>query len=555
MRRLLFLYIIFVIALTGCQKQIVPQSAIASAQPLATAAGMEILAQGGNAFDAAVAVSATLAVVEPYSSGLGGGGFYLLHRQADGQQVMLDAREVAPIQASAAMYLDAKGDVIPNRSTDGPLAAGIPGVPAALARLAKEYGKLPLAKTLAPAIRIAREGFAVTPYYQRMAKFRLDALRASPAASAIFLNKNAVPPIGDRIIQTDLATTLQRIAEQGAAGFYQGDTAAQLVKGVQAAGGIWKQEDLKNYTVKDRLPIVFKYRGYRIVSAPPPSSGGIAMAEMLNMLSEFEQRPSDAVKRTHLMIEVMRRAYRDRAEFLGDPDFIKVPQEKLLSIPYAEDTAGTISFEHATPNNILPPVSVSPPQGNHTTHFSIIDTAGNRVAATLSVNLPFGSAFVAPGTGVLLNNEMDDFVVKPGVPNSYGLVGAQANAIAPGKRMLSSMTPTFVEGSDKVAILGTPGGSRIITMVLEGVLGVIDGKSAQQIVTQPRFHHQYLPDVVQFEKGAFDDETLAQLQLLGHVVQQVDNPYGNMQVVIWDKTRKQVSAASDPRGEGQASVK
>jgi gamma-glutamyltranspeptidase / glutathione hydrolase len=555
MRRVFFLSILFVVALTGCQKQLVPHSAIASAHPLATAAGMDILVQGGNAFDAAVAVSATLAVVEPYSSGLGGGGFYLLHRQSDGRQIMLDAREVAPSQASATMYLDDKGEVIPQRSTDGPLAAGIPGVPAALAKLAKDYGKLPLTQTLAPAMRIARDGFAVTPQYQAMAKFRLEALRASPAARAIFLVNNDVPPVGSKILQTDLANTLQQLADKGAAGFYQGDTAAQLLKGVQAGGGIWKSADLQNYSVKDRLPIVFNYRGYRIVSAPPPSSGGIALAEMFNMLSGFERHPLDAVKRTHLLIEVMRRAYRDRAEFLGDPDFVKVPQEKLVSIPYAEDTAGTISFEHATPNSILPPVVAPPPQGNHTTHFSIIDTAGNRVAATLSINLPFGCAFVAPGTGVLLNNEMDDFVAKAGVPNAYGLIGAQANSIAPNKRMLSSMTPTFVESNDKVAILGTPGGSRIITMVLAGVLGVIDNKTAAQIVSQPRFHHQYLPDVVHYEQGAFDTEQLAQLQHLGHSVQQVENPYGNLQIIIWDKTKKEVSAASDPRGEGQASVK
>ena len=250
----------------------------------------------------------------------------------------------------------------------------------------------------------------------------------------------------------------------------------------------------------------------------------------------------------------MRRAYRDRAEFLGDPDVVKVPVATLISREHAEELAGTISFEHATDNNNLMPVAPSP-QGNHTTHFSILDQAGNRVAATLSINYPFGSGFVAPGTGVLLNDEMDDFVAKPGVANAYGLVGAQANAIALGKRMLSSMSPTFVESKDKIAILGTPGGSRIITMVLHGILGVIDGQSAEQIVAQPRFHHQYLPNVVQYETDAFTPEEAVDLQLLGHVLQPVDQPYGNMQVVIWDKQKKTVSAASDPRGEGQALIK
>ena len=555
MLRFLFLGFFYVIALSGCQTKVVPQSAIASAHPLATAAGLEMLAQGGNAFDAAVAVSATLAVAEPYGSGLGGGGFYLLHREADGRQIFLDARETAPSLATATMYLDKKGEVVPQRSTDGPLAAGIPGVPAAWVKLSKDYGKLALSQTLAPAIRIAREGFTVTTQYQQMAKFRLPALRASAAARAIFLDNSEVPPLDSKIIQTDLANTLQRLSDLGGAGFYQGETAAQLIQGVQAGGGIWNSEDLKSYTTRDRLPIVFSYRGFRIVSAPPPSSGGIALAEMLNMLSQFEHTPLAAEKRNHVMIEVMRRAYRDRAEFLGDPDFVNIPQQKLVSMAYAKDTAMSISLEDATPNSSLPPVIAPIVQGHHTTHFSIIDTAGNRVAATLSLNLPFGSGFVAPGTGVLLNNEMDDFVAKPGAPNAYGLVGAQANGIEPGKRMLSSMTPTFVESKERIAILGTPGGSRIITMVLAGVLAVVENKTAQQIVSQPRFHHQYLPDLVQYEKGVFDDEQLTQLQLLGHNVQQVANPYGNMQIVIWDKIKNHVSAASDPRGEGQAMVK
>lgn len=555
MRRILLPVFIFVLAISGCQTHLVPQGAIASAHPLATAAGIEMLQQSGNAFDAAVAVSATLAVVEPYSSGLGGGGLYLLHRQSDGLQTMLDAREVAPLNASANMYLDGNGAVIQNLSTDGPLAAGIPGVPAALAKLAKDYGRLPLAKTLAPAIRIARNGFVVTPHYQRMAHSRLHALRSFPASSAIFLNNNEVPSLGHRIIQADLARTLQQIAEKGAAGFYQGDTAAQLIKGVQAYGGIWQNDDLQQYAVKDREPVVFDFHGYRIVSAPPPSSGGIALAEMFNMLGEYDIHSMDAVNRSHLMIEVMRRAYRDRAEFLGDPDFVKIPQQTLVSLPYAKKIGNSISFRQATSNDMLPPVMGNVVQGNHTTHFSIIDTDGNRVAATLSVNLPFGSAFVAPGTGVLLNNEMDDFVAKPGVPNAYGLVGAQANSIAPGKRMLSSMTPTFVESKDTIAIIGTPGGSRIITMVFEGVLGVTDNKTALQIVSQPRFHHQYLPDVVQYEKGMFNEDELAQLQLLGHNVRELESPYGNMQIVIWNKLKNEVSAASDPRVEGLATVK
>lgn len=552
LRLLSTLLVIFVIA--GCSPQPVPQHAIATAHPTATAAGMEILALGGNAFDAAVAVSATLAVVEPYSSGVGGGGFWLLHRASDGQQMMIDGREVAPGRAHRDMYLDAQGNVQTQRSMDGALAAGIPGMPAALTHLARHYGKLPLKVSLQPAIRAAREGFPVTAHYQRMAEFRLAVLRTSPAASAIFLHNNAVPALGHKIVQTDLAQTLKALAEKSDAGFYQGDIAQQLVAGVTAAGGIWTVEDLKNYQIKQREPITFEYRGYRIVSAPPPSSGGVALAQILNMLSQFDKTKLEPSQRKHILIESMRRAYRDRAEFLGDPDVVAVPVATLISREHAEDLAATVSFNHATDNKSLMPVA-PPPQGNHTTHFSILDKAGNRVAATLSINYPFGSGFVVPGTGVLLNDEMDDFVAKPGVANAYGLVGAQANAIAPGKRMLSSMSPTFIEGKDKLAILGTPGGSRIITMVLHGILGVIDGQSAEQVVAQPRFHHQYLPNVVHYETGAFSPEETADLQLLGHVLQPVEQPYGNMQVVIWDKQTKTVSAASDPRGEGQSLTK
>ena len=551
--RLLFaIAILFVVM--GCTQQPVPQHAIATAHPTATTAGMEILARGGNAFDAAVAVSATLAVVEPYSSGVGGGGFWLLHRASDNKQIMIDGREVAPQRAHRDMYLDAQGNVQAQRSMDGALAAGIPGMPAAITHLAKEYGKLPLKETLQPAIRAAREGFLVSTHYQRMAEFRLAVLRASPAASAIFLHNNAVPPVGHKIVQMDLARTLEALAEKSDAGFYQGEVAQQMVAGVTAAGGIWTQEDLKNYQIKQREPIVFEYRGYRIVSAPPPSSGGVALAQIFNMFSQFDRDNLEPSQRKHILIESMRRAYRDRAEFLGDPDKVNVPVVKLLSRVHAEDLASTVSFDHATDNKNLQPVA-PPPQGNHTTHFSILDKAGNRVAATLSINYPFGSGFVVPGTGVLLNDEMDDFVAKPGVANAYGLVGAQANEIAPGKRMLSSMSPTFIEGKDKLAILGTPGGSRIITMVLHGILGVIDGQSAGQIVAAPRFHHQYLPNVVQHETGAFTPEEIADLQLLGHVLQAVEQPYGNMQLVIWDKQAKTVSAASDPRGEGQSLVK
>ncbi len=527
--------------------------AVASAHPLATEAGLAILAQGGNAFDAAVAVTAALAVVEPYSSGLGGGGFWLLHRASDGHEVMLDGRETAPAAAHRDMYLDRQGNVIPGASMDGPLSAGIPGVPAALAHLAEHYGRLSLAETLAPAIRYARQGFEVDAHYQRLARFRKDVLRRWPEGAALFLKDGEVPPVGHRIRQPELAATLQALAERGRAGFYQGEVARRLVEGVRRAGGIWSLEDLQNYRVVEREPIRGSYRGLRITSAAPPSSGGIALVEMLNILEAYPLERFDSVTRRHVIVEAMRRAYRDRAQYLGDPDFVEVPVARLTHPLYAAGLRAAIRLDRATPSAALPGIE-SGPEGFHTTHFSILDGEGNRVAATVTINYPFGSGFVAPGTGVLLNDEMDDFSAKPGSPNAYGLVGAEANAIAPGKRPLSSMSPTFVESADRVAILGTPGGSRIITMVLLGILDFARGRGPDSWVSLGRFHHQYLPDVIQHEKGALSDDDMAGLRALGHTLKETSWRYGNMQAILWHKGSGKVEAAADPRGVGEARV-
>lgn len=531
-----------------------PAAAIASAHPLATAAGFEILAAGGNAFDAAVAVSAALAVVEPYSSGIGGGGFWLLHRASDGFETMLDGRERAPLAATRTMYLDARREVIAGLSMDGALAAGIPGEPAALAHLAEKYGRLPLNQSLAPAIRYAREGFLVDEYYRRLAEFRLAALNKSAEAARLFLDKGKVPQPGYRILQPELAVTLEALAREGHAGFYQGEVAQRLIKGVRAAGGIWTVQDLSDYRVVERDPIRGDYQGIRITTAAPPSSGGVVLVTMFNILAGYDLTALDDATRTHVMVEAMRRAYRDRAEYLGDPDFVTMPIARLTHPFYAEGLRAAIRLDRATPSAELR--AVQPPvEGPHTTHFSILDREGNRVAATLSINYPFGAALVVPGTGVLLNDEMDDFSAKPGVPNAYGLVGAEANAIAPGKRMLSSMTPTFMETTDRVAILGTPGGSRIISMLLLGGLEFAAGKPAQAWVTRPRFHHQYFPDVIQFEPDAFDAQLQEDLRALGHQLSEQDSGYGNMQAVLWDKRSGKVEAASDPRGVGAAEVR
>jgi gamma-glutamyltranspeptidase/glutathione hydrolase len=527
------------------------RAAIASAHPLATEAGFEVLDAGGNAFDAAVTVSAVLGVVEPYSSGLGGGGFWLLHRASDGRDLMLDGRERAPLAAHRDMYLDADGRFVPERSLNGPLAAGIPGEPAALVHLAENFGRLPLKQSLQPAIRLAREGFAVDVHYRKLARWRLAVLEQWPASADQFLQDADVPSEGTLVQQPDLAMTLERLANEGRAGFYAGPTAELLVAGVRAAGGIWTLEDLASYEVRVREPVVGRYRGWRVVSAAPPSSGGVLLVQMLNMLSGYDLGDLAGADRAHLLAEVMRRSYRDRALYLGDPDFVPIPLERLTHPFYAAGLARDIRPDSATTSL----AEARRDEGADTTHFSILDSEGNRVAATLSINYPFGSGFVPPGTGVLLNDEMDDFSARPGVPNAYGLVGGEANAIAPGKRMLSSMTPTFVESDRGVAILGTPGGSRIISMVLRGLLSLDAGEEPSEWVAKPRFHHQYLPDEIQHETNTFSEAVSIELEARGHRLREITEGFGNMQVVFWDRIRGDVRAASDPRGIGTAEVR
>lgn len=523
-------------------------TAIASAHPLATQAGLDILQQGGNAFDAAVAITAALAVVEPAGSGLGGGGFWLLHREHDKFQIMLDGREMAPGAAHRDMYLNDKGQFEPELSLNGPLAAGIPGVPAAMVHLSQNYGQLPLKVSLQPAIKLAEQGFKVTQGYQRLAEFRHSVLSHYPATAEIFLSDGAVPELGTLIKQPDLAATLKAIADAGNDGFYHGPVADKLIAAVRQSGGIWTLDDLAAYRVKERLPVTGSYRGYDITSASLPSSGGIVLMLALNQLAQFDLDTADASQKQHLIIESLRRAYRDRSLYLGDQDFVSVPA--FLTEPeYAQQLSKDIDLYHASSSQAVAEPSV---KGEDTTHFSVIDKHGNRVAATLSINYPFGSGFVAACTGVLLNDEMDDFSAQPGTANVYGLVGNDANAIAPYKRPLSSMSPTFVENDARLFITGTPGGSRIISMVLLSVLDFIAGHDAKYIVSAPRFHHQYLPDEVQIESEGFDDAMLQALVERGHTINQLNRQYGNMQLISVNKQNGHAEAASDPRGEGLA---
>jgi gamma-glutamyltranspeptidase/glutathione hydrolase len=371
------------------------------------------------------------------------------------------------------MYLDQDGRFVPELALNGPLAAGIPGTPAALAHLAEHYGRLPLAASLLPAIELAQDGFEVSEIYHRLATWRRDVLAASPAAAEQFLVDGDVPAPGTLLRQPELADTLRRLAQHGRDGFYRGELADRLVDGVREAGGIWTSADLADYRVVEREPVTGRFGDWRILSAAPPSSGGIALVQTLNMLEAGGYRSLGELDRVHLLVESLRRAYRDRAEFLGDPDQVAVPIRRLTHPYYAAGLLRDFSPNSATRSK---PEAETRPAGADTTHFSVLDQDGNRVAATLSINYPFGSGFVPPGTGVLLNDEMDDFSAQPGTPNAYGLIGGTANAIAPGKRMLSSMSPTFMESDDHVVILGTPGGSRIITMVLQGILAAASGQ-------------------------------------------------------------------------------
>jgi len=533
------------VATTAQPTQRPGHAGIASANFLATNAGFEVLAKGGNAFDAAVAVASTLSVVEPESSGIGGGFMATLHIAKDKRNVFIDARETAPMAVNPKDYLNPDGTPNRDAALKGPLSAGIPGEPAGLVLLAKKFGKLPLSVSLAPAIRTAREGFKPDPRLLHSIAEEQKNLERWPASVAKYLPGGKPPMAGEIWRDPDQAHTWELIAQQGDAGFYHGETAQKLVDAVRAAGGNWTLQDLANYRAEERTPITIDYQGYQIVTAPPPSSGGVAIAEILNILRGYDLAKMDPAHRAHYTIEAMRRAFRDHNDYLGDPDFVKMPLDMLLSPYYADGLRQSILADRATPSAMLPHGPAHDP-GMHTTHFSIIDKDGNMVGITSTVNYILGSTFVAKGTGVLLNDEMDDFALVPNKPNVYGLLGSKANAPEGGKRMLSSMSPSLVVGKDRSAVIGSPGGSTIITQVLEGILHFIDGQSAQQIVADKRFHHQFLPDEVFVEDGVFDAATSDTLRKMGYTLKPRD-PWGFMNVVTWDHRDNKLDAASDPR--------
>jgi gamma-glutamyltranspeptidase/glutathione hydrolase len=542
-----FLLVLALIAACALRPAAAQDCGIASAHALATKAGCEILGAGGNAFDAAVAVAAALAVVEPFASGIGGGGFFLLHRASDNFEVFVDARETAPSRATREFFVDENGQAKQKASLEGPTAAGIPGEPAGLDWVAGHYGKLPLARSLAPAIRLAERGFPADARYASATALRQELLMGNADAAKSFLDDGKAVAAGFIVVQPHLARTLRLLADQGGKGFYHGEFARELAQTVKSAGGLWELSDLENYHVIERPPVKFTYRGAKITTAPLPSSGGLVLAQSLFILETVNLAGLSATDRVHYVVEAMRRGYQDRARYMGDPGFVDVPVTKLSSRDYAIRRGASIDSTRATPSDDLAGLAS---EKEDTTHFSVIDAQGNRVAATLSVNGPFGSGYVAGDTGVLLNNHMDDFVLVPGVPNLYKLVGSEANTIAPGKRPLSSMSPTFVEDDRGVLVLGTPGGSRIISMVLEGILDYVDQPQTDlaRLVTAPRFHHQYLPDRIEIEPGGFPDQWVEAMKAKGHAVEVGRRRWGNMQAVFLDKKTGRIENASDPRG-------
>jgi gamma-glutamyltranspeptidase/glutathione hydrolase len=524
-------------------------AAIASAHPLATQAGYQMLAEGGNAFDAAVAVAAALAVVEPYSAGLGGGGFWLLHRAADKFDVMIDARETAPAAVTQQLYVGADGKPIAGATLNGGTAAGIPGVPAGLAHLARNYGRLPLARTLAPAIALARDGFAMDPRFARIVQFRERFLQ-NGSGTRVFLDGMKAPQPGFLLRQPELAATLASIAADRAESFYRGPLAQALVAGANAAGGVWSAEDMASYKVIERAPVRFTYRGATITTASLPSGGGITLAQSLNILERFTIGDPREPATAHLVIEALRRGFQDRALYLGDSDFVSVPVARLTDKTYAAGRAAGINAQSATASNGLEVGAKDKIESGNTTHYSVIDAAGNRVGATLSINFLFGAGVIPAGTGVLLNDEMDDFTLLPEVPNGYRLLGGAANRIEPHKRPLSSMTPTFVEDSRGVLVLGAPGGSRIISQVLLGILDFLAQPAVdlERIVGAPRYHHQFWPDRVELEPAGFDAAWRNALTAKKHTLETGSRQWGNMQMVFMPSAGDAAQAASDPRG-------
>ncbi|EJK6269328.1 gamma-glutamyltransferase [Salmonella enterica] len=524
------------------------QGMVASVDAMATQVGVDILKQGGNAVDAAVAVGYALAVTHPQAGNLGGGGFMLL-RTKDGATTAIDFREMAPAGATRDMLLDEQGNPDSKKSLTSPLASGTPGTVAGLSLALEKYGSLPLNSVVRPAIKLAQEGFIVNDALADDLKtYGSEVLPHHENSKAIFWKDGEPLKKGDKLVQQDLANSLTMIAENGPDAFYKGEIARQIAQQMQQNGGLITTDDLAAYQAVERTPVSGEYRGYQIFSMPPPSSGGIHIVQILNILENFDMKKygfgsADAIQ---IMAEAEKYAYADRSEYLGDPDFVNVPWQALTSKAYAKSIAGQIDINKAKPSSEIRPGKLAPYESDQTTHFSVVDKDGNAVAVTYTLNTTFGTGIVAGNTGILLNNQMDDFSAKPGVPNVYGLVGGEANAVGPKKRPLSSMSPTIVVKDGKTwLVTGSPGGSRIITTVLQMVVNTIDfGMNVAEATNAPRFHHQWLPDELRVEKG-FSPDTLKLLEQKGQKVA-LKEAMGSTQSIMVGPDGE-LYGASDPR--------
>lgn len=528
---------------------------VASQETLASRTGVEILKQGGNAVDAAVAVAFSLAVTLPRAGNIGGGGFMLVHLAKENKTIAIDYREMAPSKAKKDIFLDENGDAVQKLSREHGLAVGVPGTVMGMSLALEKYGTMSLAQVTAPAIKMAQEGFSVTPdLAQSLAGLKRRMAQWPTTAAIFYKNDGSDYQVGDILKQPELAHSLRLIAEKGTKGFYEGETAVKIVNAVQDAGGIMTLDDLKHYKVVEREPVRGEYRGYQVVSMPPPSSGGVHIIQMLNVLQQFpiDKLGHNTAQTIHLMAETMKYAYSDRSEYLGDPDFYKVPVNALTNADYAQKIASKIAINKTTPSSEIKPGKLAPYESDQTTHFSVVDKWGNAVSNTYTLNFSYGSGLVAKGTGILLNNEMDDFSAKPGVPNGYGLVGGDANAVEGNKRPLSSMSPTIVMKDGKAFLItGSPGGSRIITTTLQIIMNVIDhGLNIAEASYAARVHHQWQPDELRVESSVNRD-TISLLEAKGHKVT-VQSAMGSTQSIM--VTEQGIFGASDPRHSGSEAV-